>query len=916
MKSKDFFPLCYAAYSKDELINLESSSGGVFFEIGKKIINEGGVVYGAKWSENLEVEHGRAENIEGLLLFRKSKYVRSKIGRVYEEVKSDLDDGRTVLFSGTPCQIAGLKSFIKSNDENLYTIEVVCHGVPIEKAFRKYIEERALRYGNRIIRIDCRDKRNGWDNNTICEYYEDGSEIAIESIKHPHHSLYIRGINVEAGCGNCKYAKLPRISDITLADYWNYRGAIRTINEKRGISLICINTEKGLSLFEEIEDSLIYDQTERELAINSCRHLSTAPKIHPNQAVFKELIEQNSFEFVAKLCSEFGEVRKASELTIMTEYDKLAIQNVFLDDTHEIVYFMNNGILEGIITFGEFLANYFSDGKRINRAYRSVRISDKQCIDNIRRIFAENNKINRIPILDDDGTKVLYEICRDVGLNGKNDYRRYLLPFYELIKRKNKCYFYKRPDYIQGYEYTPDQRKRIDEKLSFPLLVEKQAEHDYGTQLKLILGKRYSEEYIEGLCQITPIIKRNNRYQHKDVYSELLNIINGIRNTCYQPDEYLYTIHIYGRCGVFGYAVEDSETFPSFFQKRIKDQNVRVVNHSTWGAEDSYIIQNLTEDIKEGLIEPQDFVLIYMNYLPCMEEIIDLGIYVDDTTTVFHKHLADKSADFYDIPGHMNSEGYEIIAEYIYNSMLGDIISQCIRVKNKKHRDCLAVGEILDSDQKEQVEEFVNCIRERLPASFFDCKRRGAIVMNCNPFTKGHRYLIETASDLVDELLIFVVEEDKSYFPFETRLEMVKKGTEDIENVYVFPSGSYIVSAYSLPEYFFKEQMKSTVVDLNLDVEIFARYIAPKLKIKYRFVGTEPYDRITEQYNEAQKRILNQYDISLIEIDRLKNNEEAISANKVRSLLKNGEYEKAKQILYSSTIDIMEERGYFCARKD
>ena len=183
----------------------------------------------------------------------------------------------------------------------------------------------------------------------------------------------------------------------------------------------------------------------------------------------------------------------------------------------------------------------------------------------------------------------------------------------------------------------------------------------------------------------------------------------------------------------------------------------------------------------------------------------------------------------------------------------------------------------------------------------------GSIVMNCNPFTFGHRYLIEYAASIVDKLYIFVVEEDKSFFRFEDRMKMVVSGTKDIPNICVLPSGKYIISQATFSQYFEKENI-SYVKSMDYDVRIFAEIVAPYLGIGCRFVGEEIQDYVTKQYNCTLKRILPEYKIDLVEIPRKTLADgEVISATTVRKLLKDGNFEKLCQYCPKTTLDILKE---------
>lgn len=185
----------------------------------------------------------------------------------------------------------------------------------------------------------------------------------------------------------------------------------------------------------------------------------------------------------------------------------------------------------------------------------------------------------------------------------------------------------------------------------------------------------------------------------------------------------------------------------------------------------------------------------------------------------------------------------------------------------------------------------------------------GAAVMNCNPFTKGHRYLIETAAKECDHLYVFVLSEDKSFFSAKDRMEMVKQGTGDIPNVTVLPTGPYLISSATFPTYFLKEQGAKEQIHCLLDIEIFCKYYAPKFGITRRYVGTEPLCNTTSQYNDALKAFLPEKGIELREIRRLEQDSIPVSASRVRLLLEQGEEEALKELLPTTTYKYLKSKG-------
>lgn len=897
------YPYFQAACSNDiDNIN-HSSSGGIFFELAKHFIEQGGVVYGAVQKDIMHVEHTRAAAIGELMSLRRSKYLKSSLNGCLSNVKEDLKEGKTVLFSGVGCQIAALYQLLSEEygrSDKLTTCEVVCHGVPYTEAYEKYIQEKEADMGDKLIGINFRDKRMGWLENCISEQYKSGKENVVPSRLHPVHSLYIQGINMSAGCASCQYAGLPRIADITLADYWQYDGRLKEANRDRGITLVAVNSAKGDLLFQSIQGQITAEEATKESALNSCRHMSNPPYLHPSQNAFRRLLSEGGFQYAYDICIKFGEINTQDKLQIVPKADVGYIFDIFAWDTQEVIYVEDmKKRITGIITFGDFVKNYINGTGFINTKYCYAELSEN-CTDEIKRLFEANNKINRIPVLDQE-KHLHYEVKRDLGANGKKDIRKNVIPFLELHECGVESIYVNRPDLMETCNYTEREAGRISNGYSFSVLQERIEDHQ-GDFMD-IFKEKFSEEYIMELCKIPPIFQAGNRYRHLDSSSKLVNVIGGQRVTAGQPDGYTFTLHIYGRCGVFGYAVEDKETLPSALQY-ILNQNgfrIRVENHGLWGADDEKIFQNMRCDLKEGVIQKGDLVVLYMAYLPdeCNQMLDRLGVLRIDTTEPFHKYLKAADDTFYDRPGHMTAQGYAFIAEYMFRCLSGNHLlnpAEGDRVNRKQSNP------LVKKNYEPEIAEYVNSIKLMLPSEQLQgLQNIGAIIMHCNPFTKGHRYLIETARKSVDLLLLFVLEEDQSFFSFKDRFEMVKLGTEDLEDVYVLPSGKFIVSSLTFPEYFVKDQKPDILINAAEDVEIFANYIAPALGISKRFVGTEPIDQVTAQYNQLLKTVLPRYGIELIEIERLQGTDGVVTATKVREYLRKKEYKKLKELLPDST---------------
>jgi len=303
----------YAAQNKNEEELLQSSSGGVFILLARKIINEGGVVFGAKFDDKWQVIHAFAEAEEDVKQFIGSKYVQSYLGSTYQNVKTFLISGRKVLFSGTPCQIAGLKKFLRKDYDDLLTVDIICHGVPSPAVWKKYLEEikQNARKGKNTVSlhhnlsvserdtleedggieiesISFRDKKLGWQKFsftlTLAEATADGKKNSV-SLSHihkedPYLRLFLSNLILRPSCYQCPVKGGKSHSDITLADFWGIENSHPELDDKRGVGLLLINTLKGDSFIRPLNVSLYSVSLEEGIAGNSAYYKSVSePKV-------------------------------------------------------------------------------------------------------------------------------------------------------------------------------------------------------------------------------------------------------------------------------------------------------------------------------------------------------------------------------------------------------------------------------------------------------------------------------------------------------------------------------------------------------------------------------------------------------------------------------------------------------------
>ena len=259
-EEKTFVPKYYAAHMKSKDGIIKSSSGGIFQVIAKKFTDTNNyAIFGAVYDEDLNVKHDYIDNINDLEKLLGSKYVQSNISNIYKKVKDKLNEKDIkVLFVGTPCQIAGLNSYLNNKYyENLITIDLICHGVPSPLLFKKYIDYLELRHNGKVEKFNFRSKlKKEWGTN--CYYKINGKEYYKPYYLDPYYYNFIKGTIYRESCYECKYARRERVGDITLGDYWGIDEIHPEIYNKLGNSIIIINSIKGENVFEKIKEEIIY----------------------------------------------------------------------------------------------------------------------------------------------------------------------------------------------------------------------------------------------------------------------------------------------------------------------------------------------------------------------------------------------------------------------------------------------------------------------------------------------------------------------------------------------------------------------------------------------------------------------------------------------------------------------------------
>lgn len=300
----------YAAKAKDNALRLASSSGGVFSLLARKVFKKGGIVYGAAMREtDLLVHHCSVENEEQLAALRGSKYVQSDLGDTYQSVKRQLATGRMVMFTGTPCQIAGLRSVLGKEYENLLLVDVVCHAAPSPFAWKKYLEKRTYvieegRDSARpedvidVRRISFRRKNCGWKRYSLSLRFANDKEYLGAVWRDPFLNGFLTELYNRPSCHVCPFKNLRSGSDLTIADYWNVHEKFPDMDDDMGTSLILVNTKKGEQAYCDITNEIDVRVSDYEDAVRINPSLVRSPRAHSNRLLFFFLVRFLDFDWL------------------------------------------------------------------------------------------------------------------------------------------------------------------------------------------------------------------------------------------------------------------------------------------------------------------------------------------------------------------------------------------------------------------------------------------------------------------------------------------------------------------------------------------------------------------------------------------------------------------------------------------
>lgn len=279
-------PTAYAAYSKDEPMRLQSSSGGLFTELANAVLARDGVVYGAAYDEDFRVVHICAEDESSLADLRGAKYAQSELRDTFLQIRKTLESGRQVLFSGMPCQVGGLKAYLRKDYENLISVDFVCHGVPSPMVWEKYVES----LGD-VRSINIRAKDTGWSRYRYCHRVEnEGGLRLIPNGESLYMKLFVGNYINRESCADCEFKGYSRCSDLTIGDFWGIWDITPEMDDDKGTSVVLCQSERGEQLLHELESRLVMKQVSLEEASHENGAMLRSLHVHPKRQEALELI--------------------------------------------------------------------------------------------------------------------------------------------------------------------------------------------------------------------------------------------------------------------------------------------------------------------------------------------------------------------------------------------------------------------------------------------------------------------------------------------------------------------------------------------------------------------------------------------------------------------------------------------------
>lgn len=314
-------PNVYAAWSLNNEIRVDSTSGGIFSELALKFIETGGYICGARYGKNHHIEHCIVNSEDGLKKIRQSKYAQSDVGYAYRDIKQLLLKNERLLFCGTPCECAGLLNYLNKKYDNLFIIDFVCRGANSPKVYEKFLGYLEERYHSKIKRVWFKNKTFGWNRFSTKVEFENGQAYLEDRnndmyiVGYIQHNLYMR-----PSCAKCQYKDFPRVSDITLADFWGVKLSNPMLDIENGTSLVMLNSQKGVELFNKIKSCIFCEEKTLNDTLKGNPSILESPTMNSKREYFFKNLDNMPFEkLFRKCCYDNMSARVRRKIKIITK---------------------------------------------------------------------------------------------------------------------------------------------------------------------------------------------------------------------------------------------------------------------------------------------------------------------------------------------------------------------------------------------------------------------------------------------------------------------------------------------------------------------------------------------------------------------------------------------------------------------
>lgn len=319
----------YIVRHKDSIIVNQSTSGGAFTAVASYLVGQGAVVYGAGYDDRMQVVCKRAEKYEQLGEMRGSKFVQSSLGTTYIQIKNELHEGKVVLFTGTPCQVSGLITFLGTKPDNLLCIDFVCRGVPSPGLWKNYVSMMEEKYASKMIDVKFKHKTYGYHTSTMKIVFENGKIYYGSGRIDPYMKAFVKELSSRPSCSACLFKEIERLSDITLFDCYKFSEITDCRDDDKGYTSILIHTNRGRKIFNEIKNSLWWKAEEIDKLVNKngIMILNSAQQ-HPKRREFYEMVESmpidKAIEMICPITKKDFMIERAKSILFKTGLIRIA----------------------------------------------------------------------------------------------------------------------------------------------------------------------------------------------------------------------------------------------------------------------------------------------------------------------------------------------------------------------------------------------------------------------------------------------------------------------------------------------------------------------------------------------------------------------------------------------------------------